>query len=219
MAFDQLVKMLAVGIGETLYMTLISTAFAYLIGLPMGVLLVITDAQGIAPQAMTNKILGTVVNIVRSVPFLILMVALIPLARRIVGTSIGPTAAIVSLVIAAAPFVARLVEGSLREVDHGVIEAAQAMGASPIRIITRVLLPESKPSLLVGSAIAVTTILSYTAIAGAIGGGGLGAISINYGYYRYQQDIMLICVVLLVIIVQLLQEIGMRTAKCVDKKK
>ena len=165
-----------------------------------------------------NKILGFIVNFLRSVPFLILLVFLIPFTRMIVGTTIGSTATIVPLIVAAAPFVARMVESSLKEVDPGVIEAAQSMGAKPIQIITKVLLPEAKPSLLVGAAIAVTTILGYSAMAGFVGGGGLGTIAINYGYYRYQNNMMIVTVLLLVIIVQVFQEIGMLISKKSDKR-
>ena len=199
-------------------MTLVSTAAAYLIGLPLGVLLNISDKDGIRPMPVLNKILGFIVNFLRSVPFLILLVFLIPFTRMIVGTTIGSTATIVPLIVAAAPFVARMVESSLKEVDPGVIEAAQSMGAKPIQIITKVLLPEAKPSLLVGAAIAVTTILGYSAMAGFVGGGGLGTIAINYGYYRYQNNMMIVTVLLLVIIVQVFQEIGMLISKKSDKR-
>jgi D-methionine transport system permease protein len=211
-------KMIGFGLLETLYMTLVSTALAYVIGLPLGVALVVSDGSQNSLVRGINTVLGIVVNLLRSVPFLILLVAVIPVTRFIVGTSIGSTATIVPLVIASAPFVARLVESSLKEVDKGVIEAAQCMGASMTQIIYKVMLPEAKPSLIVGSAIAVTTILSYSALAGFVGGGGLGDIAVRYGYYRYQEDIMLITVALLVIIVQILQEIGMRLAKISDKR-
>ena len=211
-------KMIGFGLLETLYMTLVSTALAYVIGLPLGVALVVSDGSPNSLVRGINTVLGIVVNLLRSVPFLILLVAVIPVTRFIVGTSIGSTATIVPLVIASAPFVARLVESSLKEVDKGVIEAAQCMGASMTQIIYKVMLPEAKPSLIVGSAIAVTTILSYSALAGFVGGGGLGDIAVRYGYYRYQEDIMLITVALLVIIVQILQEIGMRLAKISDKR-
>jgi D-methionine transport system permease protein len=210
--------LIAKGIGETLYMTLVSTLVAYVFGLPLGLALVATDKDGIFPFAGINQILGIIINILRSIPFLILMVLIIPLTRAITGTIIGSTATIVPLVIAAAPFIARLVESSLKEVDHGIVEAAESMGATPWEIMFKVLLPEAKPSLLVGSAIAVTTILSYSAMAGIIGGGGLGAIALNYGLYRYQKDVMIITVILLVIIVQILQETGMKIAKRSDKR-
>ena len=213
-----MIQMLGMGIYESLYMTLISTFMSYVIGLPMGLILVSTDKDGIYPIIWLNKLLGFIVNILRSVPFLILMITVIPVTRKIVGTTIGSKATIVPLVIAAAPFIARVVESSLKEVDKGVIEAAESMGASPFQIMFRVLLPEAKPSLLVGAAISVTTILGYSAMAGIIGGGGLGAIAMNYGLYRYQRDIMFITVILLVIIVQIMQEIGMKVANISDKR-
>ena len=213
-----IVKMLAEGFLETLYMTFVSSAVAYLLGLPLGIVLVVTDKGGIRPIPWLNWFLGVVINLLRSVPFLILLITVIPITRFITGTTLGSTATIVPLVIAAAPFIARLVESSLKEVDKGVIEAAQSMGASPLQIVFKVLLPEARPSLIVGSAIAVTTILSYSAMTGFVGGGGLGDIAIRYGYYRYQTGIMLITVVLLVIIVQVLQELGMKLAKISDKR-
>lgn len=215
---NALVDMLLNGILETLYMVLLSTGISYLIGIPVGVLLYVTDENGICKNKPVNLILGFVVNLLRSIPFIILLVAIIPFTRFVVGTSIGSTATIVPLVVSAAPFVARMVESSLKEVDGGVIEAAESMGATPWEIITKVLLPEAKPSLIVGSAIAITTILGYSAMAGFVGGGGLGTIAINYGYYRYDDRIMLITVVLLVIVVQLFQVIGMKIASKTDKR-
>lgn len=212
-------NMLVQGVGETLYMTIVSTFFAYLIGLVIGIVLVTSAKDGIRPCQWLYKILDVVVNLTRSVPFLILLIAVIPFTRWVVGTSIGSTATIVPLVLAAAPFVARLVESSIKEVDSGIIEAAQSMGASSMQIIWKVMLPEARPSLIVGSAIATTTILSYSAMAGIVGGGGLGDIAIRFGYYRYQYDIMLVTVILLVIIVQILQEVGMKAAKIGDKRK
>lgn len=206
------------GLLDTLYMTLVSTALSYVLGLPLGILLVVTDKDGIFPMRIVNGILGVIINILRSVPFLILLVAVIPFTRAVVGTSIGSTATIVPLVIAAAPFIARLVESSIKEVDKGVIEAAQSMGASTVQIIWKVMLPEARSSLIVGSAIAVTTILSYSAMSGFVGGGGLGDIAIKYGYYRYQNDVMLITVLVLVVLVQIFQEVGMRLAKIGDKR-
>jgi D-methionine transport system permease protein len=219
MEFNQLLEMMLEGIGESLYMTLVSTLFAYIFGIPIGVILYITDKGGIAQNQVINKVLGIVVNLLRSVPFIILLVAILPFTRFVVGTTIGATATIVPLVIAATPFVARMVESSLKEVNAGIIEAALSMGSSTWQIITKVLLPEAKPSLMVGSTIAITTILGYSAMAGFVGGGGLGAIAINYGYYRYQNDIMLITVVLLVILVQIFQETGMKVANRIDKRK
>lgn len=215
---EGMLQVLGVGIYETLYMTLISTLMSYVIGLPIGLALVSTDKEGVYPIVWLNKLLGFVVNVLRSVPFLILLIAVMPVTRAIVGTTIGSKATIVPLVIAAAPFIARMVESSLKEVDRGVIEAAESMGASPFQIMFKVLLPEAKPSLLVGAAISITTILGYSAMAGIVGGGGLGAIAMNYGYYRYQQDIMFITVILLVVIVQIMQEVGMKIATMSDKR-
>jgi D-methionine transport system permease protein len=212
-------SMLVQGIGETLYMVLVSTFFAYVIGLPLGILLVTSAKGGIRPCQWLFKTLDVIVNITRSIPFLILLVAIIPFTRMVAGTTLGSTATIVPLTLSAAPFIARLVESSIKEVDVGVIEAAQSMGASSMQIIWKVMLPEAKPSLIVGGAIAVTTILGYSAMAGFVGGGGLGTIAINYGYYRYQNDIMLVTVVLLVVIVQVLQGIGMKAAKLSDRRK
>lgn len=212
------VAMLLEGIGATLIMTVTSTLMAYLFGLPMGILLVITKKDGLRPNGMVYKLLDVVVNIVRSVPFLILLISVIPITKLIVGKSYGPTATIVPLTIAAAPFVARMVESSLLEVDQGVIEAAQSMGASTFTIVWKVLLAEAKTSLIVGSTIAIGTILGYSAMAGVVGGGGLGDIAIRYGYYRYQTDIMLVTVILLVVLVQILQLIGMRISKRTDRR-
>ena len=215
---DGMLALVGTGFVETRYMTLASTFFAYIIGLPLGLLLVVTDKDGIKPIPWLNTVLGTIINIVRSIPFLILLVALMPFTKAVVGTVIGAKATIVGLLVAAAPFVARMVESSLKEVEKGVIEAAQSMGASPFQIMTKVLLPEAKPSLLVGGAIAITTILGYSAMAGFVGGGGLGAIAINYGYYRGQDDIMYLMVILLVVIVQVFQELGMRVSKHTDRR-
>ena len=203
---------------ETLYMVILATAFSYLIGLPIGLALVATERDGIRPLPAFNKVLGFVVNILRSVPFLILLVYVQPLTRAIVATSIGSTATIVPLVIAAAPYVGRMVESSIKEVSFGVIEAAQSMGASPWQIVTKVLVPEAKPSLLVGAAISIVTILSYSAMAGFVAGGGLGTVAINYGYNRYQFDIMTVAVVIIVIVVQIFQECGLWLAKKLDKR-
>ena len=219
MEISQLISLMVTGTIESLYMTLISTALSYLFGIPIGVVLFITDKGGIAENKRVNSMLGVVVNLLRSVPFIILLVAIIPFTRLVVGTSIGANATIVPLVVAATPFIARMVESSLKEVDGGVIEAALSMGSNNWQIITKVLLPEAKPSLIVGSTIAITTILGYSAMAGFVGGGGLGSIGINYGYYKYQTDIMLITVVLLVIVVQIFQETGMRIATKTDKRR
>ena len=215
---EAMIELLENGVYETLYMTLVSTFIAYIIGIPLGVIVYVTDKDGICKNRIVNFLTGVIINVVRSVPFLILLVAILPFTRMVVGTTIGSDATIVPLVVAAAPFVARMVESSLKEVDGGVIEAAKAMGSSRLQIITRVLLPEAKPSLLVGGTIAVATILGYSAMAGFVGGGGLGAIAINYGYYRYQTNVMLVTVLLLVIIVQLFQEVGIRVVHKIDKR-
>ncbi len=212
------VLLMGVGALETLYMILGSTLFAYVLGLPVGIILVATDDNGITPVKWLNRILGFIVNVLRSIPFIILLLWMIPVTRAIIGTTLGVTATIVPLIASAAPFVARMVESSIKEIDGGVIEAAQSMGATPWQIITRVMLPEAKPSLVLGAAIVTTTILGYTAMSGFVGGGGLSTIAINYGYYRYQGDVMSVTVVFLVIIVQIFQTIGMRVAKKIDKR-
>lgn len=212
------IMMLVEGTFVTLYMTLVSTLFAYILGLPMGIALVVTAKDGLRPNKIVYKILDVVVNIVRSVPFLILLILVIPITRVIVGKSYGATATIVPLTLAAAPFIARMVESSLLEVDKGVIEAAQSMGAGLWTIIWKVLITEARTSLIVGGTIALGTILGYSAMAGAVGGGGLGDIAIRYGYYRYQTDIMLVTVVLLVLLVQVLQIAGTKMSKKLDKR-
>ena len=207
------------GLWETFYVTVVATFFAVLLGLPLGILLVVGEKGGVLP--LPKAVLSTlniVINLLRSVPFLFLMIMAFPLARLIVGTTIGTVASIVPLVIAAFPFVARLVESSLREVNPNIIEAAQSMGASPMQIITKVMLPESVPSLISNVTIAITTVLSYSAMSGIIGGGGLGKIAINYGYYRYKYLIMLLAVVLLVVLVQIFQSIGTHLATKLDKR-
>ena len=215
---SELLGLFGTGILETLYMVIISTLLAYVLGIPMGIILNITGENGIKRNRAVNVILGVIVNILRSVPFIILLLALIPVTRAIVGTTVGSTAIIVPLVVSAAPFVARMIESSLKEVDAGVIEAAESMGSTRMQIIFKVLLPEAKPSITVGMAITIVTILGYSAMAGFVGGGGLGAIAINYGYYRYDYQIMLITVVLIVIIVQIFQELFMRIATKTDKR-
>lgn len=210
--------LLQLGIWETVYMTFISSAFAYLIGLPLGVVLNVTSPNGIHPMPKLNKLLGFVVNFFRSIPFIILMVAMLPVAKFIVGTSLGNKAVIVMLVIAAAPYVARMAESSLSEVSSGVIEAAQSMGATNFEIITKVLIPEAKPSLINGAAISIVTILGYSAMAATIGGTGLGQIAIIYGHQRSNSDITWICVFLTVIIVQIIQELGRYIAVKTDKR-
>lgn len=206
------------GIWETVYMTLISALFSYLIGLPLGIILCVTSKDGIRPIGWLNRLLGVIVNVFRSIPFVILMVAMLPVAKVIVGTSLGNRAMIVTLIIAAAPYVARMVESSIKEVDAGVIEAAQAMGTPSFKLIYKVLIPEAKPSLIVGGVISMVTILGYSAMAGTIGGGGLGQIAVTYGYQRYNDDIVWICVVLTIIIVQIIQEAGMYIAHKGDKR-
>ena len=203
-----LIDLLWEGTLDTIYMTLVSTFFSYVFGMIMAVIIVITRADGIRPHPVIFRVLDVIVNLTRSFPFLILMIAIIPFTRWLVGTTIGNNATVVPLVVAAAPFVARLIEQSLLEVDRGVIEAAQSMGASTWQLIWKVFIPEATPSLINGSAIAATTILGYSAMSGAVGGGGLGKLAIMYGYNRYQNDIMFATVVLLIIIVQLLQSFG-----------
>lgn len=214
----QIMELIYTGIGETLFMVFTSTVISYLIGIPLGIILVVTDKDGIRPIPPLQQVLGVIINLLRSVPFLILLIMVLPLTRKIVGTTLGAKAVVPPLVIAAAPYIARMVESSFKEVDAGVIEAAKSMGASTFQIVWKVLLPEARPSLLVGAAISTTTILGYSAMAGAVGGGGLGGIAINYGYYRYQTDMMFLTVAILVIIVQIIQEIGMKMARVSDKR-
>ena len=219
MVFEkEMITMLLEGTRDTLYMTLVSTLFGYVIGLPVGILLTVTDKDGIRPNAFVYRIIDIIVNIMRSIPFLILLILVIPLTKLIVGKSYGSSATIVPLVIAAAPFIARMVESSLKEVDKGVIEAATSMGASAFTIITKVLIPEARTSLLVGVTIVTGTILGYSAMAGTVGGGGLGDIAIRYGYYRYQTDVMLVTIVILVALVQILQGIGMIISRKLDRR-
>ena len=213
-----LIDLLWEGTLDTIYMTLVSTFFSYVFGMIMAVILVITRADGIRPHPVIFRVLDVIVNLTRSFPFLILMIAIIPFTRWLVGTTIGNNATVVPLVVAAAPFVARLIEQSLLEVDRGVIEAAQSMGASTWQLIWKVFIPEATPSLINGSAIAATTILGYSAMSGAVGGGGLGKLAIMYGYNRYQNDIMFATVVLLIIIVQLLQSFGDWATRLSDRR-
>lgn len=204
---------------ETIYVTLIATMFAVILGLPLGVLLVVGEKDGIMPMPKwLMKVLNVAINILRSVPFIIVVVVVFPLTRLIIGTTVGTTASIVPLVIASFPFIARLVESSLREVNPNIIEMAQSMGATPLQIITRVLLKESIPSLINNVTIAITTILSYTAMSGIVGGGGIGKIAINYGYYRYNYPVMILAVIILVILVQVIQKVGTRIALNSDKR-
>ena len=216
---SEVVHMIIMGIAESLYMTLTATLFGYVLGLPWGVVLAVTDADGIKPNRPVYRVLDFVTNIMRSIPFLILLILIIPLTRLIVGKSYGSTATIVPLVVSAAPFIARMVESSLKEVDKGVIEAAQSMGADNFQIIVHVLLVEARVSLITGATICLGTILGYSAMAGTVGGGGLGSIAIQYGYYRYQADIMIVTVVLLVLIQQIFQLIGMTIASRSDRRR
>ncbi len=218
MPFEKMLPLMMNGIVDTLYMTTVSTLFAYLLGLPLAIALVLTAPGGLKPQPVLYRVLDAVVNIFRSIPFLILMILVIPVTRFIAGKAYGSTATIVPLVIAAAPYVARMIESSLLEVDPGVIEAAQSMGASIPTIILKVLIPEAKTSLIVGATISSGTILGYSAMSGAIGGGGLGQIAISYGYNRYQTDVLLVTVVLLVVLMQIIQVIGMRISRKTDKR-
>ncbi len=215
---EQVIKMLAENTFITLYMTVTSTFLAYVLGLPLGILLVLSAKGGLKPNPVLYKILDAIVNLIRSVPFLILLILVIPVTRAIVGKSYGPTAPIVPLTIAAAPFIARLVESSLHEVDAGVVEAAQSMGADNFRIITRVLIPEARTALITDATVALVTVLGYSAMAGTVGGGGLGDIAIQYGYYRWQFDIMTVTVILLVLMVQILQWTGTKLARAFDRR-
>lgn len=216
---SKVVQMILEGVFETLQMTLVSTLFGYVFGLPLGITLAVTDKDGLHPNRLVYKILDVITNIFRSIPFLILLILIIPLTRFLVGKSYGTTATIVPLTIAAIPFIGRMVESSLKEVDAGVIEAARSMGAGTVQIITRVMLVEARISLISGATIATGTILGYSAMAGTVGGGGLGDIAIQYGYYRYQSDIMIVTVVLLVLMVQLFQTIGTVLSNKLDKRK
>lgn len=214
------IKVMSEAVQATLYMTLVTTFMAYLFGVPLGVVLAITPKKGIYPIPWLNAILSFIVNILRSVPFIILLVAILPFTRLIVGVGIGPNAMIVPLVLAAIPFIARLIETTLNEVDPGLIEAAQAMGANVFQIVTKVMLVESLPSLILNAAIATTTILGYGAMAGFVGAGGLGQVIINYGYYRKDMpEMMFIGIILLIIIVQVLQYIGVTAERKVNRKR
>ena len=212
------ISMLLEATGVSVYMTLVSTLLAYVIGLPAGILLVVCAPGGLKPKTVLHKVLDIVVNITRSIPFLILMLLATPLARAITGKSYGANATIISLTLAAAPFIARLVESSLLEVDRGVIEAAQSMGAGTFAIVKKVLIGEARVSLIVGSTIALGTVLGYTAMSGAIGGGGLGDVAIRYGYSRWDTKILLATVVLLVILMQLIQFAGTKLSRKLDRR-
>lgn len=216
--FSQYGALLGQGIRDTLVMTLVSTVFAYLLGLPMGILLSITQPHGIWPHKALNRILGWVINVGRSLPFIILMIAIMDFTKLLVGTKIGVRGAVVPLVVSAAPFIARMVETSLAEVDAGVVEAAQSMGASIPQIIWKVYLPEARPSLLLGGSISIITIMAYTAIAGAVGAGGLGDLAIRYGYQRKVPSMMLVTVVLLIVLVQLVQSVFSYLSARIDKR-
>ena len=216
---EKTIEMLLVGIKDTLYMTLVSTFFGYVLGLPFGIILKVTGKDGLKPNRIIYGIGDFICNIVRSIPFLILLILLIPFTRALVGQSYGSIATIVPLVICAAPYIARVVESSLNEVDAGVIEAARSMGASNRQIIFKVLLVEARVSLITGATITTGLLLGYSAMSGTVGGGGLGDIAVRYGYYRWQTDIMIVTVILLIIIFQIIQNLGMRIAKKIDHRK
>lgn len=215
---QQVINLLFQGFLETLQMTVISTVVAVLLGVPLGVILVITSRGHILQNDVVNKVLGAIVNATRSIPFIILMVAIIPFTRLVAGTSIGTTAACVPLTLAAIPFLARLVETAIKEVNSGVIEAAQSMGATPLQIIWKVLLPEALPTLVDNITVLIVNLISYSAMAGAIGGGGLGDIAIRYGYQRFQGDVMLATIVILIVLVQVIQSAGDYISRAVNKK-
>lgn len=216
---NEMIELLIKSFWETGYMVVASTVLASLIGIPLGIILTVTRNGHILPNAVINSVLGVIVNATRSTPFIILMVAIIPLTRMLVGSSIGTTAAIVPLTISAAPFIARVIESSLLEIDHGVIEAAQSMGASPMQIIYKVLLPESLHSIVLGITLAVIALIGYSAMAGVLGGGGLGDLAIRYGYQRFQPDVMIVTVVILILMVQVIQFIGDTLSKKLNKTK
>lgn len=216
--WNQYGNILVQGTQDTLVMVLVSTVIAYLLGLPLGVLLVITQSQGIWPHKWLNRILGWIINVGRSLPFIILMVAIMDFTKLIVGTKVGIRGAIVPLVISAAPFIARMVETSLAEVDAGVVEAAQSMGASVPQIVWKVYLPEARPSLVLGSSISIITILAYTAIAGCVGAGGLGDLAIRYGYQRKVPSMMWVTVILIIILVQIIQSVFSHLSRKIDKR-
>ena len=215
---EQIIKLLLTGTLETLQMTVISTVVAMILGIPLGVILVVTSKGHILENLAVNKALGVVINATRSVPFIILMVAIIPFTRMIAGTSIGTTVACVPLTIAAIPFLARLVETSIKDINFGVVEAAQAMGASPLQIIRKVLLPEALPTIIDNITVLIVNLIGYSAMAGAIGGGGLGDIAIRYGYQRFQGDVMLATIIILIVLVQLIQMAGDGLSKRMNKK-
>lgn len=216
---DKVIEMILAGIKDTLYMTLVSTVFGYVLGLPLGVILSVTRKDGLKPNSVIYGAIGFICNIIRSIPFLILLILLIPFTRFLVGQSYGSTATIVPLVICAAPYIARVVESSLNEVDAGVIEAAKAMGAGNFQIIFKVLLAEARVSLFTGATITTGLLLGYSAMSGTVGGGGLGDIAVRYGYYRWQTDIMIVTVLLLIVIFQIIQHLGTRLSRRIDHRK
>lgn len=216
---NEMISLLIKSFWETGYMVVASAVLASIIGIPLGIILTVTRKGHILPNAAVNSVLGVIVNATRSTPFIILMVAIIPLTRVLVGSSIGTTAAIVPLTISAAPFIARVIESSLLEIDHGVIEAAQSMGASPLQIIWKVLLPESLHSIVLGITLAVIALIGYSAMAGVLGGGGLGDLAIRYGYQRFQPDVMIVTVVILILLVQIIQYLGDTISKKLNKTK
>lgn len=216
---DDLIELLLQGLGETVYMVLWSSVFALVLGIALGITLVVTEKGSILEAPLLHKIIGTIINSVRSLPFIILIILLLPLSRLIVGTSLGPTAAIVSLSIGAAPFLGRVIENSLKEVSAGKIEAAKAVGASPLTIIFRVLIPEALPALVRAMTIAVIAITEFTAVAGAIGAGGLGSLAIRFGYQRFREDVLIATVLLIIVLVQIIQWSGDYIAKSIDKKR
>ncbi|WP_238915617.1 methionine ABC transporter permease [Clostridium sp. YIM B02555] len=216
---SDLVNLLLTGTKETLYMVFLSSIIAFLLGIPIGILLVVSDKGGIFPLLKVNKIVGFIINVIRSMPEMILIIILLPLAKLIVGTTLGANAAIVSISIGSAPFIARIIENSLKEVEFGKIEAAEAMGATPFEIIKKVLLPEALPSIVRGATIAIIGIIGFTAIAGAIGAGGLGSLAIRFGYQRFRTDVLIGTVIVLVTIVQAIQLIGDSSARLINKKR
>ena len=216
---EKIINMLLEGIRDTLYMTLASTLIGYVVGLPLGIILNVTGAEGLHPNKIIYRIIDVICNIIRSIPFLILLILLIPFTRALVGQSYGSTATIVPLVICAAPYIARVVESSLNEVDRGVIEAAKAMGASNLQVIFKVLLVEARISLVTGFTITTGLLLGYSAMSGTVGGGGLGDIAVRYGYYRWKTDIMIVTVVLLILIFQIIQNLGTFVANRMDHRK
>lgn len=215
---QQIIELMIQGLGETLLMVALSSTLAVIFGIPLGVILVTTSEGHILENTFINKVLGMVVNVTRSIPFIILMVAIIPFTRLVAGTSIGTTAACVPLTLAAIPFLARLVETSIREISSGVIEAAQSMGASPFQIVRKVLLPEALPTIIDNITVLIVNLISYSAMAGAVGGGGLGDIAIRYGYQRFQADVMIVTIIILVVLVQLIQSLGDMISRKVNKK-